>query len=187
MTYPDPAVIQMVTERFVPLRLDHRDPNVRKLNLLWLPTLYVLDKREEIHGRSVNSLPPEDLLDVLDLAEAHARMKGGKAARADELLSAALARREHGPLTDEQGKQTAYIAKAAEDLGQIVDDLLDLARIAAGKSEVRVAAFSVSTLFSALRGMFRPLHGVGAVQVRGSQRQPPPHAAPIVDPVEVPV
>lgn len=101
MTYPDPAVIEMITERFVPLRLDYRDPNVRKLNLLWLPTLYVLDKREVIHGRSVNSLPPEDLLDVLDLAEAHARMKGGKAARADELLSAALARREHGPLTDE--------------------------------------------------------------------------------------
>ena len=101
MTYPDPAVIQAVSARFVPLRLDHRDPNVRQLNLLWLPTLYVLDKRGAIHYRSVNALPPADLLDVLDLGEAHARMKGGKAELAERLLRAALDRRDHGPLTDE--------------------------------------------------------------------------------------
>ncbi len=101
MSYPHPAVIAAVTTRFVPLKLDHRDPHVRALNLIWLPTIYILDKREVIHYRSVNSIPPEDLLDVLDLGEAHARMKQGKSEIAVHLLSAALARRDRGPLTDE--------------------------------------------------------------------------------------
>ena len=101
MSYPHPAVIDAITSRFVPLKLDHRDPHVRKLNLVWLPTIYILDPREVIHYRSVNSLPPEDLLDVLDLGETHARLKQGKNELANQLLSDALARRPHGPLTDE--------------------------------------------------------------------------------------
>lgn len=87
--------------RFIGLKLDHLDPHVRQLNLVWLPTLYIADKRQVIHYHSVNSLPPEDLLDVLDLGEAHARLKEGKAEIADRLLSAALNRRQHGPLTEE--------------------------------------------------------------------------------------
>jgi predicted Zn-dependent protease len=87
--------------RFVGLKLDHRDSHVRQLNLVWLPTLYIADKRQIVHYHSVNSLPPEDLLDVLDLGEAHARLKEGKAQIADRLLTAALERRANGPLTDE--------------------------------------------------------------------------------------
>jgi hypothetical protein len=87
--------------RFVGLKLDHRDPHIRQLNLIWLPTLYIADKRQIVHYRSVNSLPPEDLLDVLDLGEAHARLKEGKAQIADRLLTAALERRVNGPLADE--------------------------------------------------------------------------------------
>ncbi|MEA2512820.1 MAG: hypothetical protein QOF01_4732 [Thermomicrobiales bacterium] len=87
--------------RFVGLRLDHLDPRVRQLNLIWLPTLYIADKRQVVHYRSVNSLPPVDLLDVLDLGEAHARLKEGKHEIADRLLTEALQRRPRGPLTDE--------------------------------------------------------------------------------------
>jgi len=101
VTYPHPAIIAAVTTRFVPLKLDYRDPHVRALNLIWLPTIYILDKREVIHYTSVNSLPPEDLLDVLDLGEAHLRMKQGKSDVAASLLTAALARRPDGPLIDE--------------------------------------------------------------------------------------
>lgn len=91
----------MMHARFVGLKLDHRDSHVRQLNLVWLPTLYVVDKRQVVHYRSVNSLPPADLLDVLDLGEAHARLKEGRSETADRLLTAALARRVRGPLTDE--------------------------------------------------------------------------------------
>ena len=59
---------------------------------------------------------------------------------------------------DHEGlRQVALIHRAAEDLESLVDDLLDLAKIEAGKVDVRPAEFEVGNLFSALRGMLRPL------------------------------
>lgn len=101
MTYPDPAVRQALAARFVALRLDHRDPHVRELNVVWLPTLFVADARGVIHYRNVNSIPPELLLDVLDLGEAHARLRQAAYDVAEGLLRAALDRRDDGPLTPE--------------------------------------------------------------------------------------
>ena len=72
-------------------------------------------------------------------------------------LSRLLLDRIDGDLTAEQEKQVGFIAKASEDLTALVDDLLDLAKIEAGKIEVRPIEFSVANLFSALRGMLRPL------------------------------
>lgn len=72
-------------------------------------------------------------------------------------LSRLLMDRTDGELNEEQSKQVGLIAKAAEDLTELVNDLLDLAKIEAGKTEVRPVEFSVSNLFSALRGMLRPL------------------------------
>jgi signal transduction histidine kinase len=54
-------------------------------------------------------------------------------------------------------KQVSLIRHAAQDLESLVNDLLDLAKIEAGKVEVRPAEFDVENLFSALRGMLRPL------------------------------
>jgi len=62
-----------------------------------------------------------------------------------------------GALTDEQTKQVSYIGVAANALSELINDLLDLAKIEAGKLTVRPAPFAVSDLFSALRGMLRPL------------------------------
>jgi signal transduction histidine kinase len=72
-------------------------------------------------------------------------------------LSKLLIDRVDGELTDEQAKQVRFIRKAAEDLSETVDDLLDIAKIEAGKIELRPSEFEVSNLFSALRGMLRPL------------------------------
>jgi signal transduction histidine kinase/DNA-binding response OmpR family regulator len=72
-------------------------------------------------------------------------------------LSRLLMERSDGDLTEEQAKQVGFIAKAADDLTELVNDLLDLAKIEAGKTEVRAVEFSVANLFSALRGMLRPL------------------------------
>jgi len=72
-------------------------------------------------------------------------------------LSRLLLDRVDGELTTEQEKQVGFVSKASEDLTELVDDLLDLAKIEAGKIEVRPIEFSVSNLFSALRGMLRPL------------------------------
>ncbi len=72
-------------------------------------------------------------------------------------LARLLLDRLDGELTGEQEKQVAFIRKAATDLSELVNDLLDLAKIEAGKIEVRPAEFTVDSLFSALRGMLRPL------------------------------
>lgn len=82
-----------------------------------------------------------------------------------QALSQLLLERADGELTAEQAKQVNFISKAAQDLTALVDDLLDLAKIEAGKIEVRPIDFSVSNLFSALRGMLRPLLAGDAVKL----------------------
>jgi len=101
VTYPDPAVIAAVERRFVALRLDWQDPHVRELRIAWLPTLLVLDRRGVEQWRNVNAVPPAELLDGLDLGEAHARAREGDHAAAAALLASALARRDDGPLHPE--------------------------------------------------------------------------------------
>jgi signal transduction histidine kinase/CheY-like chemotaxis protein len=72
-------------------------------------------------------------------------------------LSRLLIDRVDGELTVEQDKQARYILAGAESLTDLVDDLLDLAKIEAGKIDVRPVQFNVGDMFSALRGMLRPL------------------------------
>jgi signal transduction histidine kinase/response regulator RpfG family c-di-GMP phosphodiesterase len=72
-------------------------------------------------------------------------------------LSGLLLDRADGELTSEQDKQVGFIRKGAETLLELVNDLLDLAKIEAGKIEIQPVDFEVPDLFSALRGMLRPL------------------------------
>jgi signal transduction histidine kinase/CheY-like chemotaxis protein len=62
-----------------------------------------------------------------------------------------------GSLTEEQTRQVAFVRKAAEDLFELVNDLLDLTKVEAGKIVIRPVDFDVEHLFGALRGMLRPL------------------------------
>jgi signal transduction histidine kinase/CheY-like chemotaxis protein len=70
-----------------------------------------------------------------------------------------------GGLTSEQHKQVTFIRKSAESLLEMVNDLLDLARVEAGKTVVRPAPFSIPNLFGALRGVLRPLQVNEAVEL----------------------
>jgi signal transduction histidine kinase/CheY-like chemotaxis protein len=72
-------------------------------------------------------------------------------------LSKLLLDASDGPLTDEQRKQLRYIRTSAEELSELVNDLLDLSRAEAGKVQLHSARFTVGDLFAALRGMLRPL------------------------------
>jgi signal transduction histidine kinase len=53
--------------------------------------------------------------------------------------------------------EISYIRKAAEQLSELVNDLLDLAKVEAGRTELRLGACNIETLFGTLRGMLRPL------------------------------
>jgi signal transduction histidine kinase/CheY-like chemotaxis protein len=72
-------------------------------------------------------------------------------------LTRLLLDRTDGELTPEQERQTYFIRKSAENLSELVNDLLDLAKVEAGKIVVRPVEFEVATLFGTLRGMLRPL------------------------------
>jgi signal transduction histidine kinase/CheY-like chemotaxis protein len=62
-----------------------------------------------------------------------------------------------GDLEAEQSQQVQYVRTAAQDLLELVNDLLDLAKVEAGKVEAKPVDFEVADLFAALRGMLRPL------------------------------
>jgi signal transduction histidine kinase/CheY-like chemotaxis protein len=72
-------------------------------------------------------------------------------------LSRLLLSRVDGELLPEQEKQIQFIRKGAENLTELVNDLLDLAKVEAGKTIVAPSEFKPADLFSTLRGMLRPL------------------------------
>jgi CheY-like chemotaxis protein/two-component sensor histidine kinase len=74
-----------------------------------------------------------------------------------QALARLLLERTDGDLTAEQERQVTFIRKAADGLAELVNDLLDLAKVEAGKIVVRPIEFDVEHLFGALRGMLKPL------------------------------
>ena len=72
-------------------------------------------------------------------------------------LSNLLLNRKDTTLDSEERQQVTFIKKAADGLLELVNDLLDLAKVEAGKVEVQPVEFAVADLFSALRGMLKPL------------------------------
>jgi signal transduction histidine kinase len=63
----------------------------------------------------------------------------------------------------EAQKQVRFMQKAALELSEMVNDLLDLAKVEAGKFTVQAVGFSAETLMGTLRSLFRPLQPDAAV------------------------
>ena len=72
-------------------------------------------------------------------------------------LSRLLLGRFDGDLSPEQEKQVTFIQRSASELSELVNDLLDLAKVEAGKIEAKPRYFEVQEFFGALRGMLKPL------------------------------
>jgi signal transduction histidine kinase len=72
-------------------------------------------------------------------------------------ITGILLSRLDGPLTDEQQKQVEFLRGSARDLTEMVNDLLDLAKVEAGRITISPEWFEMVDLFSALRGMFKPI------------------------------
>jgi signal transduction histidine kinase len=82
-----------------------------------------------------------------------------------------------GPLSPAQREPVELIRSSADQLRELVDDWLDLAKIEAGKTVVRTADFTAGDLLAALRGMFRPLATNEAVTL--TVEDPPADLAPL--------
>lgn len=72
-------------------------------------------------------------------------------------LTRLLLDRMDGDLTGEQERQITLIRKSVTSLTEMVNDLLDLAKIEAGKTSLRISILSVSEMVAGLRGVFRPV------------------------------
>jgi signal transduction histidine kinase len=72
-------------------------------------------------------------------------------------ITGILLSRLDGPLTDEQQKQVEFIRGSTRELTDMVNDLLDLAKVEAGRITISPEWFEMVHLFSALRGMFKPI------------------------------
>jgi signal transduction histidine kinase len=72
-------------------------------------------------------------------------------------LARLLLDRVDGPLTVEQEKQVQFIQSTSAEFAEMINDLLDLAKVEAGRVEISPEWFELVDLFSALRGMFKPV------------------------------
>jgi signal transduction histidine kinase len=80
-------------------------------------------------------------------------------------ISRLLIDRLDGPLTDEQERQVRFIQETAGEFSEMVNDLLDLAKVEAGRVDISPGWFELVDLFSALRGMFKPVLTNPSVQL----------------------
>ena len=70
-----------------------------------------------------------------------------------------------GPLTDRHRRAIEMMRQSTDTLSDLVNDWLDLAKIEAGRTEVRVDVFTAEDLWGALRGVFRPIETDDAVSL----------------------
>ncbi len=73
-------------------------------------------------------------------------------------IAGLLLDRTDGELSEEQEKQVLFIDKAAEELLEMVNDVLDISKIEAGKITINTIMVQIEEIFSTLRGMFKPLN-----------------------------
>lgn len=173
---PTPVVLARVAESLARQQPANAFEEVRRQNLELLQTLEELGRRQAELTQLNRELSDTNRGVVALYAELDE--KADYLRRASEMKSRFLANMSHefrtplnavtslarllldrtdGDLTPEQEKQVTFVRKAAEDLTELVNDLLDLAKVEAGKVQIRPHEFEVAALFGALRGMLRPL------------------------------
>lgn len=102
-TFQDSAVVSAVNERFVAIKLHlFKDRAVvRDWGLFWTPTVLFADRTGKIRYESVNYVPAETMLDILDIGEARVAMRWKEMDTAIQRLSDVEARHPNGPMTAE--------------------------------------------------------------------------------------
>lgn len=174
-----PARLEIVARKISQKKPDNPYEEVERQNQELLKTLAELRSRQEELSLLNNELEDTNrgvvalYAELDDRADTLRRMSDAKTSFLSSMshefrtplnsilsLSQMLLQRLDGDLNSDQEKQISYIRAAALGLNEMVNDLLDLAKVEAGKVEPKAREFEVEDLFGALRGMLRPLlHG----------------------------
>jgi hypothetical protein len=103
VTYPDHRVQAAVADRFVSVRLHLIEDRAwtRAFPVFWTPTILIGDRSGKIRYTSVDYLPPDEFLDILDIGEALVAMRWRAYDISIARLLAVEERRPAGPLTAE--------------------------------------------------------------------------------------
>lgn len=103
VTFSDKRVVHAVTTRFIPLKLHLSQDRefTREHQVFWTPTILFADKSGKVRYTSPNFLPPDEFLDLLDIAEALVLMRWRGYEEAIALLAGLEYRSPNGALTPE--------------------------------------------------------------------------------------
>jgi len=103
VTYPDHRIQDAIAERFIPLKLHliNDRQHTRPFQVFWTPTILIGDRSGKVRYTSVNFLPPEEFLDILDIGEALVAMRWRDYETSIQLLLDVEDRHPIGPLTAE--------------------------------------------------------------------------------------
>lgn len=102
-TFTNPDVNAAIATRFiaVKLHLQHDRAIVRDWNILWTPTVFFADRTGKIRYESMNFVPANVMMDILDIGEAKVAMRWRELDKAIGLLLAVENRHPDGPMTAE--------------------------------------------------------------------------------------
>jgi signal transduction histidine kinase/DNA-binding response OmpR family regulator len=178
------ARIDDVTRKLLQRRPENPYEEIERQNQELLKTLAELRSRQEELVLLNNELEDTNrgvvalYAELDDRADALRRMSDAKTSFLSNMshefrtplnsilsLSQMMLHRLDGDLTPEQEKQVSYIRSSAQGLQEMVNDLLDLAKVEAGKVDVKPREFEVEDLFGALRGMLKPILQTASVSL----------------------
>lgn len=102
-TFVDTQVVAEISRRFIPIKLHlfHDRAVVRDWGLFWTPTVLFADRSGKIRYESVNYVPAEVMLDILDIGEARVAMRWKEMDTAIQRLRDVELRHPDGPMTAE--------------------------------------------------------------------------------------
>ena len=102
-TFTDPAVAREIADRFIAVKLHLFQDRavVRDWGLFWTPTVLFADRTGKIRYESVNYVPADVMLDILDIGEARVAMRWKEMDTAIARLLDVEQRHPDGPMTAE--------------------------------------------------------------------------------------
>ena len=103
VTLQDPRVRNELAQRFVALKLDLFGDRefTREHQVFWTPTVLIADHSGKVRYTSVNYLPPDQFLDVLDIGEGLVAMRWKEHERSIAAFERVEMRHPNGPMTAE--------------------------------------------------------------------------------------